>query len=56
VRFDPGRLETIGSPTAVVEGVRQTDGQQLLMVKGNDASPAPAYVNVVLNWTRELKD
>jgi Tol biopolymer transport system component len=31
------------------------DGLRLLMVKGNDASPAPSFLNVVLNWAQELK-
>jgi eukaryotic-like serine/threonine-protein kinase len=32
-----------------------SDGRQLLMVKGSDAAPAPGYINVVLNWSEELK-
>ncbi len=30
------------------------DGQRLLMVKGA-AQEAPRHINVVLNWTEELK-
>ena len=31
------------------------DGRRLLMVKGNDASPAASFVSVVLNWQETLK-
>jgi Tol biopolymer transport system component len=31
-----------------------TDGRRLVMVKGSDAAPAPAFLDVVLNWAEEL--
>jgi hypothetical protein len=31
-----------------------TDGQRLLMVKRENASPAATHINVVLNWLGEL--
>jgi Tol biopolymer transport system component len=32
------------------------DGQRILMVKGSEQSTAPAQLNVVLNWFRELQE
>jgi len=31
------------------------DGKHLLMVKGSDAALAPNFINVVLNWSQEVK-
>ncbi len=43
---NPGRMYDIA-----------TDGQRFLMIKhgGADGTAAPASLNVVLNWTEELK-
>ncbi len=31
------------------------DGQRFLMYKRGDTAPAPAQINIVLNWIEELK-
>ena len=59
--FTPGKPQVVFQwPYEAMDGVRPNydvtpDGQRFLMIKAIEADSAPAQINMILNWSEELK-
>ncbi len=59
--FTPGKPQVLFQwPYEAMDGVRPNydvtpDGQRFLMIKATESDSAPAQINMILNWSEELK-
>ncbi len=59
--FTPGKPQVVFDwPYEAMDGVRPNydvtrDGQRFLMIKATESNSAPAQINMILNWSEELK-